>query len=573
MKMNKRKKNNLENENVKCKMNIKLTDEISLLIEPNGKKAKYIFKRNGNEYFENYGEKPSSLTIKTNIGKEIVKSLDPENELKKEILIKRFDEFKENAQKLFEKNIKTEKLNKENEKKRKKESLELKKTEAGNFYKDIDMPLIWIKSLIGWLTAGEEINILQSFLAYCCQVIFGLPISIIYVGDGSTGKDHIKKTAFTMIPEYFIIMEKLVSEAAIFRRSQQNPYFYDGKIVDYGDLGGENSHEETENSKALMKELQSDAYLNKPILVQFEGEWIPRDLELIGKPALTYTTVPNYCFDDQDKSRSIFISPRIDNQQSFEKRYRILGFKGETFNKLKMYQNEVKKIKDIVCHLRDIFRTPEGDMKIEIINPYIEVIMDMFKDSPTFKRDISKYENILKVICALNYYKKTVYEHNGRKVIYVSLEDLQLFLSLLNENIDGIKLNISPKALNILKDLQNNFDVWVNNGNIAEEGFTVADYHELGSIKLQKRSIYTYFKELRDLGSIKINHKEGPLNFYVLSDDVDFEQNTLDFNDIDREEIISEAGEEIKEFLDEDSPIDGLNINNHHDDIEVPPWN
>lgn len=552
---------------------IELNGEIDLYLEPVGSKVEYLFKRNENKVSSHKGEVPLSITSRMKIGQEIIKYLDSNNELKKEILNQKFDEIKEEAQKLYEQIVEFEEKKKKLKEKRKKDFLRSKNKEAGEFYKSIDMPVMWIYSLIGWLTAGEENNIILGFLAYCCQVILGEPISVIYVGDGSTGKDHVKDSAYIMIPDNIIVMEKLVSQAAIFRRSQENPYFYDGKIVDYGDLGGENSHEDAENSKALMKELQTDGYLNKPVPVQIEGQWFLEDLELKGKPALTYTTVPNYNFDEQDMSRSIFISPRIDNRNKYQKRYKMLGFKGETYYKFKTYEKEIQKVKHILCHLKDIFRTPDGDMKIEIINPYVDFIIGLFDDSSTFKREIPKYENILKIIAALNYHKKKIYEHNGRKVIYISLEDVQLFFNIINVHLKGVRLNLSPKASDILEDLHSNFDKWINKGDISEEGFTVDEYFEVSSFDLKKRSIYSYFKELRDLGLIKVNHKEGMLHFYVLSGSLDLKDvDGPNFEDIDKEMIIDIAGEDIREFLEEDSLVEDLNITKQHEDIETPPW-
>ena len=118
-----------------------------------------------------------------------------------------------------------------------------------------------------------------------------------------------------------IVNEKKITEAALFNRAKKDKYFYDGKIVNYGDMGGNNDHDFMEESKNLMKELQSDGFLNKPLNIpDGEGGWEVKDLELAGRPCLTYTTVPNHIFDEQEMSRSIFITPRMDNQKIFNRR-------------------------------------------------------------------------------------------------------------------------------------------------------------------------------------------------------------------------------------------------------------
>ncbi len=104
-----------------------------------------------------------------------------------------------------------------------------------------------------------------------------------------------------------MITKDKITEAALFNRAKTDKYFYGGKIVNYGDMGGNNDHDFMEESKNLMKELQSDGFLNKPLNIpDGEGGWEVKDLELVGRPCLTYTTVPNHYFDDQEMSSYCF---------------------------------------------------------------------------------------------------------------------------------------------------------------------------------------------------------------------------------------------------------------------------
>lgn len=74
-------------------------------------------------------------------------------------------------------------------------------------------------------------------------------------------------------------------------------------------MGGSNDHEFMEESKNLMKELQSDGFLNKPLNISDgEGGWDVKDLELVGRPCLTYTTVPNHYFDDRNEQKYLYHS-------------------------------------------------------------------------------------------------------------------------------------------------------------------------------------------------------------------------------------------------------------------------
>lgn len=102
-------------------------------------------------------------------------------------------------------------------------------------------------------------------LPYAGQVILKNPVSMICLGEASSGKSHIQETALRLIPERFIVNEKKITEAALFNRAKKDRYFYGDKIVNYGDMGSANDHEFMEESKNLMKELQSDGFLIKQL--------------------------------------------------------------------------------------------------------------------------------------------------------------------------------------------------------------------------------------------------------------------------------------------------------------------
>ena len=259
-----------------------------------------------------------------------------------------------------------------------------------------------------------------------------------------------------MIPKRFVVNEKKITEAALFNRAKTDKYFYDGKIVNYGDMGGNNDHDFMGESKNLMKELQSDGFLNKPLNIpDGEGGWEVKDLELVGRPCLTYTTVPNHYFDDQEMSRSIFITPRMDNQNIFNKRNSALEFKhGKSYKILKHYEKEAELVPYMLLHLKEVFEN------IVIINPYVYFVINFLKDSAFYKRDFDKFNGILKTITALNYYNHEVYDIDGKKVILTNIADVQEFMSLLKPYKESISANLSPKAVEVLNDIRNNIGDW-----------------------------------------------------------------------------------------------------------------
>jgi hypothetical protein len=397
-------------------------------------------------------------------------------------------------------------------------------------------------------------------------------VSVICLGEAGSGKSHIQESAMGLLPKDSIVNEKKITEAALFNRAKKDKYFYDGKIVNYGDMGGSSDHDFMQESKNLMKELQSDGYLNKPLSVlDNDGNWTVQDLELIGRPCLTYTTVPNHDFDEQEMSRSIFITPRMDNQNIFNRRNSALEFKhGVTYRTLKKYEKELELVPYMLMHLREVL------YGVDIINPYVNIVIDFLKQSNFYKRDFDKFNGLLKTITALNYYNHDIIEVDGSKLLLTNIADVQLFMSLLKPYRESISANLSPKAVEVLNDYRNHHDKWVGHGSrlCVDEGITTNEYFELQTLGLSKKSVRKYFYELADKGFLKVVNKVQRSNVYDLSDS-DFVSIDEDLKHIGvyiYENIEYELGPEIADIVRKDKYVDGLDIMNFDSEVSIPRW-
>ena len=223
--------------------------------------------------------------------------------------------------------------------------------------------------------------------------------------------------------------------------------------------------------------------------------------------------------------------------------------------------------------LRDVMKDTE------IINPYLDVINDFLNNSEYYKRDFPKYNNLLKVIAAFNYYHKTIYEKEDFKVLYVSAEDVQLFLSLLNKYELSISENLSLHATDIIKELMD----LESRPPIGEDGqptldvaanWTINDFMEHTKLNLSKRSLQNYFKELNSRGFIRVVERKGNANVYELTGK--FNKNTIEeqlaLSPQIRKTIAYELGDEILTILEEDKPVNGLTIMDHDDSVRKPNW-
>ena len=550
-------------------------EDYSVQVQPAPKnQCTYTFFKGKSEIKRITNKQPIELTSTTSVWKQIKDMVDPNSFYSPEGLKHTIDK---EILPTLQNNYSTICLaNQEllNEELRDKQtSLKQKIDSAEEKLQSLDNPLLWIGSIIEWLTAGERNNILLCFLAYCSQVILKNPISVIALGEAGSGKSHIEEVAMSLIPSEFIVNEKNITQAALFRRAEQSEYFYDGKIVNYGDMGGSNDQNFMEESKNIMKELQSEGFVSKPVAVKVDGAWETRELNLIGKPCLTYTTVPNYEFDEQELSRSILITPRIDNKKEFNNRNRMIEFQGKAYDYMQMMVKKSKQIQYMVYYLRSL-----AD-EVSIINPYVDVVNDLLSNSEYYKRDFPKYNNLLKVIAIFNYYHKTIYERDDKKLLYVSAEDVQLFLTLLNKYELSISENLSLHATDVIKELME-LERQPKTGDDGQPtleaggGWTINDYLEYSKLNLSKRSMQNYFKELNSRGFVRVVERKG--NAYVYELTGKFNKATLEehlaLSPRIKRIISEELGDEILAILEEDKPIPDLTIMDHDDSIKRPNW-
>lgn len=549
-------------------------DTIRLIInKKNPDKVTYVFKnRYGNKIGEYVNKPPATLSPQSNVARQCKQIMNRKGKTDSKMLNSQFEEVKQLLQLNYENELSSIEQEIADKRQAEKEKDIIKSKEAITKLQSVDYPLIYIGSIVEWFTAGERNNILYAFTVYAGQVILKNPVSVICLGEASSGKSHIQETALRLIPEKFIVNEKKITEAALFNRAKKDRYFYDGKIVNYGDMGGANDHEFMEESKNLMKELQSDGFLNKPLNIpDGEGGWEVKDLKLEGRPCLTYTTVPNHNFDEQEMSRSIFITPRMDNKEIFNRRNRLLEFKhGRSYNTLKKYEKEAELVPYMLLHLKEVFED------IAIINPYVYFVIDFLKNSAFYKRDFDKFNGILKTITALNYYNHEVHDVDGKKVILTNIADVQQFMSLLNPYKESISANLAPKAVDVLNDIRNNIDEWKMQKErvMPGMGITTSEYFQLQNLELSLDSVRKYMYELKNQGFLQIADRFGNFNVYDLAKS-EIAHISYDLKHIDDsvyEDIRYEIGEWVVELMNEDRFVEGLSVMNFDSEVEKPVW-
>ena len=542
---------------------------VRISLTSNSLTCKYSFYNDSDEILSEIVDVlPLSLKPKGQVMMELKSCIDPDNTMKSNAVQNELRVVKKELNSIVN-SLRGEldiQLAREQQAKDLAERRMLKKAE--NKLKNLNYPILYIGSLIDWLTADERINTLICFSAFCSQVILKKPISVIGYGESASGKTFVGDVALSLIPDKYIVDEKSTSPAALFNRAKTDKYYYDGKIVNYGDMGGQNDRDNQQDTLNLMKELQSDGKLTKPISIKNEsGDWITVDLELIGNPCLFYSTIPTF-IDEQELSRSVVYSPKTDNRNSFNKRFKALSLKmGATYHK---YES-IKELAELVPYMVEVLRQKMEN--IVIINPYSDIILNFLSQSKFYKRDSEKYFNLMNVITAINYYnnpKATL--KNGEKAIITSKDDINLFMSLLSPYLGAIAINIKPQSAEIYQIFKDNIDEWKYDGDDFKDGITVREYFDNIHPQMTMRHLRRHFSELYQMGFLKIVGKDGSSNIYDLGETFEYNVNKL-FNEEEIYDFVKmELGHEIAEKVNNDKLFDNLDIMNLHSEIEEAPW-
>ncbi|MBR0059634.1 MAG: hypothetical protein IJP99_10660 [Methanobrevibacter sp.] len=528
-----------------------------------------IFDENGELTRELEGASPHMMTRQSQIGR-IIWDACPVKNRKKEFseLKEALAEFQDYIESESEELAQQEQIEKE-------EQYQRDIDNAMGIYEGLDSPVLYLASCIDWITAGERANILISFFTLCSQVVLKHPISLVGVGEGSSGKNHVCESALSLIPEQYVVMEKKPTLASMFRRSEEDPKYYDGKIVVYGDMGGDSDQEDVEETKNILKELQTDGKVNRPVTVKTADGFEVVDLCLLGNPCLVYQTVPNYHFDDQELSRSMLTTPRTDNKREYNLMMHYLELvNGKTYNQHTKIRTRLQEMIPLIVEgLRRRFKN------IHIINPYMETIEEFVgKENPHYKRDLPKFNSVLKVITAFNGCNRETHTVNGVRVMFTNKEDVALFLTLFEDYREAISHNLTKKAFEILNDLKANLGGWCYDSEedkaVFDASITTATYMKVGNVKnLSLRSVQRYFSELREHGYLSVVGKQGNSSLYSLAKkSIDSIVKLENLSEHSKRILSSEYSTEILDLVLQDFSNDQVCIFEQHTSISIPPW-
>ncbi len=308
-------------------------------------------------------------------------------------------------------------------------------------------PLQFIAQVIHGLGVGLNIEVLRAFIGFLQTYLGFKGTNVIAVGSQASGKSHIIESALRFIPDERVVKGSM-TPAYFFKK--YNRMDLTGFIFYIGDLGGDNSNEDTLRMRDILKELSTDGYISRGLI---DKDTNSQTEEFVtGYPALAYTTVHESYINDQEKSRSIVITPpTIDS-------YQLAIFKDAQKNS-GIFKPVIERIKrDCLLVQSYCYNLKEkgNTQDIDILNTYFMQVVEKLKSNEDFNRKLDEFNSILKLCCILNdcYTTTHNYYEEESKLIFASKQDVINALAIYDNN------TLLPTDLVLIRGLLSKYKVF-----------------------------------------------------------------------------------------------------------------
>lgn len=366
------------------------------------------------------------------------------------------------------------------------------------FLKDYNMtPFELIISTSHCLGVGKPREIIRAFFGYFQTYCGQKGTNVIAIGSPASGKSFTLETALSMIPQERVIYgAKTV--AYFFRK--YNGMNLDGHIFFIGDLGGSDDDQDTIKFRDKLKQLTTDGYIERGVVdkdsMEDEDQWVE------GYPSLSYTTAREEMVNEQEKTRSIILTPTpLDTGKLIVFKF-LMKNHGAYHDKIELLHS----IRDSIQGLVYKFHPKDYDY----FNPYMFSIEDHLKEHDDFPRKIDEFEAILKLVTILNNPQKL--QHYMYYDEEYQEKPTEVFIASKRDNINALNIfdsaNLLPDETRFANGIIQEYKVFDNDSVFDDEDVGWEDiisdemaYCEVdgGTYKLDKK-IRKYVFTMKSLG-------------------------------------------------------------------------
>lgn len=305
-------------------------------------------------------------------------------------------------------------------------------------------PLEFITKVTDGLGVGLGIEVLRAFFGFLQTYLGYKGTNVIAIGSQATGKSHIIETALRFIPQERVHYG-VKSVAYFFRK--YNHMDLTGHIFAIGDLGGEKDNEETIRMRDLLKQLSTDGYVERGV-VDNTNDNVAEEQWVKGYPCLCYTTANESIINDQEKSRSIIITPPYVDPSDLMTFKAIMSNQGSYASEIEQVNKDVESIQGLVHYLAN------EKTEVDIFNVYMYDIVEYIGMIDDFNRKVDEFNSILKLSCTLNNGKVVYHEEYGEEhpLLLASKQDVRTALTIFDSNN-----NLLPNEVRLINGIFKNF--------------------------------------------------------------------------------------------------------------------
>lgn len=332
---------------------------------------------------------------------------------------------------------------------------------------------------------GVADTVLKVYVGLLLTILGIKATNIIAIGKQSSGKTHSLERGIEMIPEEYVV-RGVHTKAYFFTKF--NKQDVSRKIFYLGDLGGTKDDMNTIDTRDILKELNTDGYVERGLSIEGEAinEWVK------GYPAIVYSTVEEDIINDQEKSRSTIINPASVDPDCLTVFNAVHESPGEDIHLLERIQADIESVRGLTWYLMGQIQN------YELFNPYMFNVSEFLAEMDDFNRKIKEFNKTLFIVALLNnpfileheiYVDEETYEQKKTKLIIASKQDVLNALVIF----DGAN-NLLPTETALLKGLNKmyrEFDIGLG------EDIPVSEYEK----KIQEYGKDNLFK-VKDDGSI-----------------------------------------------------------------------
>lgn len=309
-------------------------------------------------------------------------------------------------------------------------------------------PLEFITKITDGLGIGLGIEVLRAFFGFLQTYMGYKGTNVIAVGSQASGKSFIIESALRFIPQERVHYG-VKSVAYFFRK--YNHMDLTGHIFMIGDLGGEKDNEETIRMRDLLKQLSTDGYIERGV-VDNSNENVTEEQWVKGYPCLAYTTANEKIINEQEKSRSIIITPPFVDPVDIMTFKAIMENQGSYAEEIEQVNRDVESVQGLVHFLAS------ENTGVDIFNIYLYDIVEYIGSIDDFNRKVDEFNSILKLSCTLNK-GKCVYhrEYDGEEypLLLASKQDVRTALTIFDSNN-----NLLPNEVRLINGIFKEFDVY-----------------------------------------------------------------------------------------------------------------